>query len=210
MKPPRIPPLFADIVQTGISSVDGLTFTDHTTCPACGGSLAGYDTKKKQFAQLVIDNEQRTLYVFVKRFYCRTCHKLCYADEPFYPDTRIGSPIIDLCIALSMTMPVNRVAVYLAAMGILVNRTSCRLYIQNTSSYYVRNNLRYIETNDIFGIHLPRSVLSLFTLVTDSADGSPVREADVLSACGFPSAQRIARNHPFPLNQLIKRDDPPY
>jgi len=210
MKPPRIPPLFADIVQTGISSVDGLTFTGHTTCHACGGSLAGYDTKKKQFAQLVIDNEQRTLYVFVKRFYCRTCHKLCYADEPFYPDTRIGSPIIDLCIALSMTMPVNRVAVYLAAMGILVNRTSCRLYIQNTSSYYVRNNLRYIETNDIFGIHLPRSVLSLFTLVTDSADGSPVREADVLSACGFPSAQRIARNHPFPLNQLIKRDDPPY
>jgi hypothetical protein len=210
MKPPHIPPLLADIVQTGVTAVDGLVFADHTTCPACGGSLAGYDMKRKQFAHLITDKEQKTLYVSVRRFYCTSCHKVSYADEPFYPDTRIGSPIIDLCIALSMTMPVNRVAAYLAAMGILVNRTSCRLYVQNNSSYYVRNNLRYIETNDIFGIHLPRSVLSLSTLVTGSVDGSPVKGADVLAACGFPSAQRIAMNHPFPLNQLIKRDDPPY
>ncbi|MGB9175495.1 MAG: hypothetical protein WCB46_02000, partial [Methanoregula sp.] len=112
MKPPHIPPLLADIVQTGISAVEGLTFADHTTCPACGGSLAGYDTKRKQFAHLIIHDDQKTLYVDVKRFYCKNCHKLCYADEPFYPDTRIGSVIIDLCIALSMTMPVNRVAAY--------------------------------------------------------------------------------------------------
>jgi hypothetical protein len=210
MKPPRIPPLFADIVQTGISAVDGMTFTDHTTCPACGGSLAGYDTKKKQFAQLVIDNEQRTLYVSVKRFYCRTCHKLCYADEPFYPDTRIGSAIVDLCIALSMTMPVNRVAAYLAAMGILVDRNSCRLYIENTRSYYVRNNVRYIETNDVFGIHLPLSVLSLSALAADAAEGSDLEGSAVLAACGFPSAQRTAMIHQFPLKPLIRRDEPKY
>jgi hypothetical protein len=210
MKLPRIPPLLTDIVQTGISTVDGMIFTDHTVCPACGGSLSGYDTKRKQFAHLVIDTEERTLYVSVKRFYCRSCHKLCYADEPFYPDTRIGSPIIDLCIALSMTMPMNRVAVYLAAMGVLVNRTSCRLYIRNNSSFYVRNNLRYIETNDIFGIHLPRSVLSLSTLAADPVEGSPVKAAGVLAACGFPSAQRVPMNHPFPLKSLIKQDDLPY
>lgn len=210
MKLPRIPPLLADIVLTGISAVDGLTFTDHTTCPVCGGSLAGYDMKRKQFAHLITDNEHRTLYVSVRRFYCTSCKKVCYADEPFYPGTRIGSPIIDLCIALSMTMPVTRVAAYLAAMGILVNRSSCRLYVQNTRSYYVRNNVRYLDTNDIFGIHLPRSVLSLSTLVTDLGEASLIKGAHVIAACGFPSSQRSAMIHDFPLKQLIRRDDPPY
>lgn len=203
MKPPKIPPLLTDIVQTGISAVDAMIFTDHTICPLCGGSLGGYDTKRKQFAHLMIDNEQRTVYVSVNRFYCRNCHKLCYADEPFYPDTRIGSVIIDLCIALSMTMPVNRVASYLARMGILVDRSSCRLYIRNNRSYFVRNNVRYLETNDIFGIHLPLSILSLSTLATDPIDGSHIQGADVIAACGFPSAQRTAMNHMFPLKHLI-------
>lgn len=210
MKPPQIPPLLTDIVQTGISIVDGMIFTDHTICPVCGGPLAGYDTKRKQFAHLMIDDEQRTVYVSVKRFYCRNCHKLCYADEPFYPDTRIGSVIIDLCIALSMTMPVNRVAAYLAAMGILVDRSSCRLYIQNNRSYYVRNNVHYIETNDIFGVHLPHSIFSLSALANDTIDGSHIRGADVIAACGFPSAQRTGMNHLFPYNKLIKRIDRDY
>jgi hypothetical protein len=210
MKLPRIPPILTDIIQTGISAVDGITFTTHTTCPACGGSLAGYDIKRKQFAHLIIDNKEKTLYVSVKRFYCRNCNKLCYADEPFYPDTRIGSPIIDLCIALSMTMPANRVAAYLDVMGIIVNRTSCRLYIQNNCGYYVRNNLRYIETNGIFGIHLPRSVLSLSTLATDPLEGSHVKEEDILAACGFPSAQQRVVNHPFPMKPLIKQDEKEY
>lgn len=210
MKPPRIPPLLADIVRTGISAVDGLTFTDHTTCPVCGDSLIGYDTKRKQFAHLISDNKQRTVYVYIKRFYCRSCHKLCYADEPFYPDTRIGSAIIDLCIALSMTMPVNRVAAYLAAMGIHVNRTSCRLYIQHNRSYYVRNNVHYIDTNDIFGVHLPHSIFSLSALATGTADGNHIEGADVIAACGFPSAQRTGMNHLFPFNKLIKRIDRDY
>ncbi len=207
MKPPRIPPLLADIVQNGISVVGGMTFTDHTVCPACGGSLAGYDTKRKQFAHLKIDDDQRTLYVSVKRFYCTSCHKICYADEPFYPDTRIGSVIIDICIALSMTMPVNRVPAYLAAMGIIVDRSSCRLYIQNNRSYYVRNNVRYVETNDIFGVHLPHSVFTLSALANDPHDGSHIEGADVIAACGFPSAQRTGMNHLFPYNTLFKRVD---
>jgi hypothetical protein len=205
MKPPRIPPLLADIVQTGISAVDGIIFTEHSQCPACGGSLTGYDTKRKQFAHLLTDNGPGTVYVDIKRFYCRNCHRFCLADNPFYPDTRIGSIIIDLCIALSMTMPVNRVPAYLATMGILVDRSSCRLYVQNNSSYYVGNNLRYIETNNIFGIHLPRSVLLLSSLATRADEGSRIEDAEILAACGFPSAQRTAMNHLFPHPPVFAR-----
>ncbi|MFA6333907.1 MAG: hypothetical protein WCX22_13215 [Methanoregula sp.] len=210
MKLPRIPPLLADIIQTGISAVDGITFTGHTLCPSCGGSLTGYDTKRKQFAHLITDDGPRTVYVDIKRFSCRDCHRFCLADNPFYPDTRIGSIIIDLCIALSMTMPVNRVPAYLAAMGIVVNRSSCRLYIQNNCSYFVRNNVRYIDTNDLFGIHLPLSVISLSTLAADPARGDHIEDADVIAACGFPSAQQAGMNRLFPLKHLNRRDEPRY
>jgi hypothetical protein len=199
MNPPRIPPLMKDIVQTGISACDGLIFTGHSECPACGGPLSGYDMKKKQFAHLLCGDQRKTMYVNIKRYYCRNCQRLCYADEPFYPDTRIGSIIIDLCISLSITIPVNRIPRYLAAMGIHATRSSCRLYVQNNSSYYVRNNVRYIETNDIFGVHLPHSIISLSALATDSAPESCVEEREVLAACGFPSAQRTHLNRRFPL-----------
>jgi len=199
MKPPRIPPILTDIVQAGISVCDGLTFSEHAECPACGGPLSGYDMKKKQFAHLLCDDKQKTVYVSVKRYYCRNCQRLCYADEPFYPDTRIGSIIIDLCIALSITIPPNRVPAYLAAMGIYVTRSSCRLYIRNNCNSYVRNNVRYIETNNLFGIHLPHSIISLSALVTDPGEGSCVDVTEVLGACGFPSAQRTTLNRRFPL-----------
>jgi hypothetical protein len=210
MKKHRIPPLVVDIVQNGISAVDGVTFTGHSVCPSCGGSLIGYDTKRKQFAHLVTDTGPRTVYVDIKRFHCSNCHRFCLADNPFYPDTRIGSVIIDLCIALSMTMPVNRVPAYLAAMGILVERSSCRHYVQNNSSYYVRNNLRYIETNNIFSIHLPRSVFLLSELASRAAGGTPAGEDELLAACGSPSAQGTTKNHSFMLQPWIKRDEPRY
>jgi len=198
MRPPRIPPMLTMIVQTGLSAVDGLIFTERSTCPACGGALTGYDTKRKQFAHLFVDNKKRTLYVFVKRFYCRDCHGFCYADEPFYSGTRIGSPIIDLSLALSRTMPANRVAAYLAAMGILADRTSCR--------HYMRNNTRRIETNDIFGIHVPLSIFSLSTLAARTGEGSRIEGAEVLAACGFPSAHRAALHPPLVGEEGNERD----
>lgn len=199
MKPPRIPPLLTDIVQSGISVCDGLTFTGHTVCPVCGGTLVGYDMRKKQFAHLLGDDGQKILYVSVKRYHCRECGKLCYADEPFYPDTRVGSIIIDLCIALSLTIPVNRIPAYLAAMGIHVTRSSCRLYVQNNSSYYVRNNVRYIDSDNLFGVHLPHSIITLSALATDPAADGGVGEKAVLEACGFPSGQRTTGIRQFPL-----------
>ncbi|MFA5237913.1 MAG: hypothetical protein WC362_08690 [Methanoregula sp.] len=211
MKPRRIPPLVADIVKAAISAVDGITFTGNSgICPVCGGHLTGYDTKRKQFAHLITASGPKTVYVDVKRFSCRTCHRFCLADNPFYPDTRIGSVIIDLCIALSMTVPVNRVPAYLAAMGILVDRSSCRLYVQSTISYYVRNNLRYMDTNSAFSIHLPHSVFLLSSLAVSADEEMRIGEGDILAACGFPSAQRAGPNRRFPLEQWTKRDDPGY
>jgi hypothetical protein len=210
MKPPRIPPLMRDIVQSGISACEGLTFSSHSTCPACGGALTGYDTKQKQFAHITDDDGEKTLCVSVRRFSCRSCHRICYADEPFYPETRIGSVIIDLCIALSLTMPVYRVATYLAAMGIVVNRSSCRLYVQNNSSNYVRNNVHYFDTNNLFGVHLPRSIIALSSLAAGLPDGARPREADVLAACGSPSGQRTALIHEFPYTPWNKLDEPKF
>jgi hypothetical protein len=207
VKPPRILPIMTDIVQSAISAVDGVTFTGHSVCPACGGPLSGYDTKKKQFAHLLCDNKQKTLFVNVKRYYCRTCQRLCYADEPFYPDTRIGSVIIDLCIALSMTMPVNRVPAYLAAMGIFMDRSSCRHYVQHISSCHVRINARYLNIDDKSGVHLPLSVLTLSGLAIVLDEGSHIDESDVLAACEFPSAPRQARNFPLPLKRWINREE---
>lgn len=206
MRPPHVLPIVADIVQSGISAIEGVTFTRHSVCPACGGALAGYDTKRKQFAHLIDENGPRTAYVFVRRFYCRSCHKLWYADEPFYPDTRIGSVIIDLCIALSMTMPVNRVPAYLAAMGIAVNRTSCRLYVRHISSCHVRINARHLDTDTKLGIHLPLSVFSLSALATVLDERSQLDESDILAACDYPSSPRKARNFPLPLKRWINRD----
>jgi hypothetical protein len=208
MKPPRILPIVADIVQTAISSVDGITFTGHSVCPVCGGSLTGYDTKRKQFAHLVTQDGTRTVYVEIRRFQCNACQQFCLADNPFYPDTRIGSIIIDLCIALSMTMPINRVPAYLETLGILVDRSSCRLYVQHISGCYVRTNVRYIDINEKFGIHLPLSVLSLSALATDLDEGGHLSESDILAACGHPSAPRKAKNFPLPLKRWINRDEP--
>jgi len=207
MKPPRILPIIADIVQSAISAVDGVTFTGHTVCPACGGPLTGYDTKRKQFAHLLCDDKQKNVYVNVRRYYCRTCQKIWYADEPFYPDTRIGSVIVDLCVALSMTMPVNRVPAYLAAMNILVDRSSCRLYVHHIGSYHVRINARYLNIDDKSGVHLPQSVLSLSGLAIVLDEGSHIDEAEVLAACAFPSAPRRARNFPLPQKRWLNRDE---
>ncbi|MDD5188739.1 MAG: hypothetical protein PHF57_11090 [Methanoregula sp.] len=188
MRPPRIHPMLTVIVQTGFLAVDGLHFTERAHCPQCGGALTGYDTKRKQFAHLFCDNQKKTVYVFVKRFYCRDCHKICSADEPFYPNTRTGSLVIDLVRALSMTMPVNRVAAYLEIMGIVADRTSCR--------NYMRNHHYPIETNLLFGVHLPRSLISLSALATQTGKGGSIEGAEVLAACGFPSAQRTALHLP--------------
>src|SRR5208337_94709 len=182
MKAPRIPPMLSTIVQAGLVAVDGVTFGEQVACPACGGPVSGYDTRKKVFAIIRENDRERTLRVTVKRFSCRSCGLICNADEPFYPGTRIGSPVVDLCLTLATMMPVNRTAAWLDAVDIIVDRTSCRQYVQK--------QVHIVPSTDLFGIRMPLSVISLSSVSSRAEKGSPVRGAEVLAACGFPSTHR--------------------
>ncbi|MGA9086997.1 MAG: hypothetical protein ACLQMU_08495 [Methanoregula sp.] len=193
MKPPRIPPMLSTIVQAGLVAVDSATFGELAACPACGGPVSGYDTRKKVFAVVRENDRERTLRVAVKRFSCRGCGRIVNADEPFYPGTRIGSPVVDLCLTLSTMMPVNRTAAYLDAVDIIVDRTSCR--------QYVRERDRSVLSTELFGVRIPLSVISLSTLAARAGQGGPVSGAEVLAACGFPSAGGAALHLPPPENR---------
>jgi hypothetical protein len=184
MKQLRIPPLLIDIIQSGLLACEGIVFDTRDACPLCGGNLSGYDTKKKQFAVMREGDTTHPIHVFVKRFSCRQCHAICFADEPFYPDTRTGSPVVDLCVTLGASMPFNRTATYLTSMGIVIDRGSVR--------NYARRGFFPIPTTDIFGIRLPLSLFTLSTLATGVAEGGRIEGAEVLAACGFPSAYRAA------------------
>jgi uncharacterized Zn-finger protein len=180
----------AAIIQNAFTSLDGITFTGLDACPYCGGAVTGHDTKEKQFAVIADEAATRTIHVKVKRFRCHQCGKLCYADEPFYPDTRIGSPVIDLCVTLSETMPAGRAARVLEVMGVIVDRTSCLLY--------TKKHIGEIPTADVFGMRLPFSVLSLANLAALVPEGGRISGTEVLAACRFPSAQRASHDQVMP------------
>ena len=199
MKQLRIPPLLIDIVQSGLLACEGMVFDYRDTCPACGGELSGYDTKKKQFALIKEIDKQHPLHVFVKRFTCRECHVICFADEPFYPNTRIGSPLVDLCRTLGATMPFNRVAAHLLHLGIVIDRGTVR--------NYMNRSFPEIPTTDLFGIHLPLSVLSLADLATRFGEGSRIPGTEALAACGFPSAYRAAPDRLLPPEKRNERNE---
>ncbi len=198
MRPPRIPPMVRDLVQTTLSAFDGIEFTGLSRCPGCGGAVQGYDMKQKKFAVLREHEQEYTITVRVKRFTCRACRSLCYADEPFYPETRIGSPVIDLFYTLSTTMPPSRAARVLDALGIVVDRTTWRNYRGRYSGE--------IPAADVFGMKLPFSLLSLSTLAARVPEGGRITGAEALAACGFPSAQRAAAEMPVPVQERDDRD----
>jgi len=182
--------MVSDLVQTALAQFDQVMFSELSACPYCGGPVLGYDTREKKFAVLIENDRERKIMVKVKRFSCKNCRSLCYADEPFYPDTRLGSPVVDLCITLAATMPRNRVAKALEIMGVLVDRSSCRNY-----------NLAHfgnINTAEVFGMRIPFSILSLSSLAARTSEGSRIKGAEALAACGFPSAHRAALQLPVP------------
>jgi hypothetical protein len=182
MKPTRIPLLVTDIIATAISYFDGMDFGDLVSCPACGGDVQGYDMKTKKFAVLRQNGRERVITVRVKRFYCRSCGDLCYADEPFYPGSRIGSPVIDLFSSLSSGMPQARAARTIDTMGIIVNRT--------TWKYYSGLASRVIPVVDIFGMRLPLCLVTLSEIATRSGNNDRPDPAGVLEACRYPSRSR--------------------
>jgi len=171
--------MVTDLFQTAISLVEGAEFTSLEQCPYCGGPVTGYDTRQKKFAVVLEGEEERTITIRVKRFTCRSCGQLCYADEPFYPGTRIGSPIIDFYITKSAIMQPSRAARIIAAMGIVVDRTTWKNYRDRV--------MPEIPQAEFFGMLLPRSVLSLSALAAKGPSGDKVTGRDILAACGWPS-----------------------
>jgi hypothetical protein len=198
MKQIRIHPLLKDILQSGLTACDGIVFDNRDQCPVCGGKLSGYDQKKKQFAVVKKNDELQTVHVFVKRFTCRTCHAICFAEEPFYPDTRVGSPIVDFCRSLATTMPFNRVAANLLHLGVVIDRGTVR--------NYMNRSFPEVPVTNLFGINIPLSLLSLADLATRFGEGSRIPGAEALAASGFPSAYRASPDHPVTPEQGDKRD----
>ena len=187
MKQLRLPPLLVDIIQSGILACEGIVFDSRDACPECGGPLSGYDTRKKQFAVILTGGRPRPLHVVVKRFSCRRCGMICFADEPFYKGTRQGSPVVDLCRTLSMTLPFHRTSAVMAHMGIVVNRGTVR--------NYAHGSFPEIPTTDLFGVRIPLSIVSLSSLT--AGEGGSIKGAETLAACGFPSAYRASPDLPL-------------
>ncbi len=187
MKQPRIPRLIVDVIQNALLSCDGVIFDTREACPVCGGKLSGYDTKKKQFAVMLEGDNRHPVHVLVKRFSCRQCKAVCFADEPFYPDTRIGSPVVDLCRTLTGGMSLYRATAFIRHLGIMVERGTVRNYAQGSYTE--------IPTTELYGLRLPLSVISLSELTARSGEGSRIPGTEVLAACGFPSAYRAAPDH---------------
>ena len=186
-----------DIIQTAVSAFDGVTFDGLAHCPFCGGMVQGYDFRYKKFAVFEDAGCERAITVRVKRFTCRSCKKLCYADEPFYPETRIGSLLIDLYFTLSSTMPRSRAARVIGALGFRIDRSTWR-------NYHDRG-IPAVPATEVFGIQVPISVISLSTLAARTPEGSRIKGTEALAACGFPSAYRAAPDRLPPLEQGDER-----
>jgi hypothetical protein len=181
----RVLPLLADLIPAALSACNGVLFDTRTSCPHCGGSVSGYDVRIKQFAVVTEGNSTRTITVRVKRFRCARCRALVYAPQPFYPDTRVGAPVVDLCVALAASMPFARASTYLRQIGVIVDRWSVRNYAQK--GYPVPPLV------DMSGIQVPLSFIILSTLATQVPEGRSLDPIDILEACLFPSAVKIVK-----------------
>jgi hypothetical protein len=148
-----VPNMLVDIIQSAIIEFDGKKYENLSTCPFCRGAVTGYDYKKKHFASIIEGANTRKIEVYVKRFQCRQCGRVSYAEAPFYPDTRFGKPVVDLCIALSEKMPYHRTTRVLAQMGLVIDRGTVR--------NYASRNFGPIPCTDIYGLKIPMSVITL-------------------------------------------------
>jgi len=174
----RILPILADLIPTTLSAYDGILFDALECCPYCGGDITDYDVRTKQFAVVSDGTTKKTIVVRVKRFQCKNCHAVVYAHQPFYPGTRIGSPVVDLCITFASMMPYARASAYLQRTGIVVDRWSIRNYARREFA---------IVTTEIYGTRLPNSVVNLVALAAHKKEDTSIDPYDVLSACDYPS-----------------------
>ncbi len=183
----KIHPIITGIIHTALRTCEGVRFHPGPVCSSCGSHLSGYDERKKRFAILLEDEISRPLHIIIQRSYCHNCGMIAVPEEPFYPGTRIGSPVVDLCRSLSSTMPYSRVSTYLEMMGVQVNRWSAR--------HYSCTPLPEVPAVELFGIQLPHSIISLSVLsVSLEMPRAPGME-EILAACNYPSIPFSTRIH---------------
>ncbi|MBP2145867.1 hypothetical protein J2129_001321 [Methanofollis sp. W23] len=195
-----VPPMLADLVATSFSALDGVEFSDLSSCPECGGEVRGHDMKKRRFAVIKTAKGRTEISVWVRRYYCTRCRALCSAPAPFYPDTRVGAPVVDLCRVFAREYSFSRAARVLAAMGIVLDRGSVR--------NYAALELGSIPSIELWGLHLPGSLLSLISLTIGRSQVTPVPGAEVLAACGLPAADRAPLHLPrSPSKEGDERDE---
>jgi len=171
----KVPTLLSSLVINALAGISDLEFTTIRSCPFCGGTVRYHDIRKKRFATIIRDGEKHMIYVRVHRFYCRECGKLCYAQAPFYPDTKFGAPVIDLCMAIARDHAYNYTARVLNEMGVVVDRGTVR-------NFFVKDipDVSYVK---IYGYPIPLSIFSLSDLASKATEQFPLSEEDVLSAC---------------------------
>lgn len=168
-------PLMVDLVRSGLSAMDGVVFTERRCCPHCGGSLLVHDYKDRKFATLVRGPGLVDIMVTVRRFHCRSCHRLVAAEAPFYPDLHLGSPVVDLCIVLARQLPYNRANRLIHDLGIVLHRGTIR-------NYAILPTMPAV-TDQLFGITLPLSILNLSSLAAARSAGEQISGAEALAAC---------------------------
>lgn len=182
MKLRPLPPMLTQVVFTAIQVCEGSEFRVEGMCRSCGGTLSGYDTRRKRFAVIGDDDGDHPVEVVLHRAYCRDCRKVWMPEEPFYPATRAGSPVVDLCRSLGTTISPGQVTVRLGQMGIFVDRWSVRAYC--------RIPYPLPPTVTAFGMDVPLSIISLSSLAAIRGDGEHVRGEEILAACKYPSRAR--------------------
>ncbi|MDD4423051.1 MAG: transposase family protein [Methanocorpusculum parvum] len=167
--------------MVGISSLEGTLFATAKPCPLCGGKPQPYDTKKKLYVILKTPTGRKKIMVNIRRFKCKKCGNLIYAEEPFYPDTRLGSAIVDMAISLARLHSYSHTAEIMKALGIEIDRGSVR--------NYALSNLPIPPANFLYGMQLPNSFISLMTKEISGSKGS-VSSGEILASSGYPSAYK--------------------
>lgn len=177
----RIPLMVSGLVMTALSGFDGMVFAGLERCPSCGGNVRLHDYREKQFVNCLDNQSVRTIRVRVGRYYCVSCGTLIYADEPFYPGARFGSPVVDLARTLSARYPLYRTARLLEQMGISIDRGTVRNFSRRTGPL--------IPVMYLYEVPIPISIIRLSELFAMAREGHPIVRTELLRACGFPSAR---------------------
>lgn len=177
-----IHPMLTEVIQAALLVCDQTEYFTEGRCNSCGGALSGYDTRSKRFATINDGHGDHPIEVILHRSYCKQCGKIWMPEEPFYIGTRIGSPVVDLCQTLTVSLSSGQVAALIERMGVKVDRWSVRSYCHLP--------IPPPPTMEAFGMNLPVSIISLSTLTTDEGKAGHIRGEDVLEACHYPSRRR--------------------